>query len=209
MRNSFVFFKSFREACKRLPNKQRLAFYDAVCDFALYEEEPQTLTGAAELIFISIRQHIEANNRKFENGKKGGRPKKETTEETTEETTGYKNEKTTKKPYVDVDVDVDKNEDENAPQKSGNKPTRKKYGKYGWVKLTAEEYSRLMEEFGKDVFIKYGTYVDELAQQTENKYKWKDWNLVIRKAIRENWGDRSREKTSGERIPYDGVDLLE
>ena len=63
-----------------------------------------------------------------------------------------------------------------------------KYGEYNWVLLTDEEYKRLIKEFGEDMIAYYLNYVDESAQSTKNKNKWKDWNLVIRKAIRDKWG---------------------
>ena len=76
------------------------------------------------------------------------------------------------------------------PEGQKNKPTRHKHGEYGWVLLTDEEYSRLVQEYGEDVAKGYIAYIDESAQQTGNKNKWKDWNLTIRKAIREGWGNK-------------------
>jgi hypothetical protein len=65
---------------------------------------------------------------------------------------------------------------------------RKKRGEFGWVKLTDAEHQRLIAEFGADVVGFYVRYVDESAQQTGNKNRWKDWNLTVRKAIRNKWG---------------------
>ena len=36
-------------------------------------------------------------------------------------------------------------------------------------------------------------YIDESAQSTGNKNKWKDWNLVIRKCSRDGWGLSRRQ----------------
>ena len=68
------------------------------------------------------------------------------------------------------------------------KPTAHKWGQYGWVKLTDEQYDRLVREFGAQTTGEAVKYVDESAQTTGNKNKWKDWNLVVRKCIREGWG---------------------
>lgn len=68
------------------------------------------------------------------------------------------------------------------------KEPKKKYGQYGWVKLTEAEYQRLISEFGERVASHYISYVDESAEQTGNKNKWKNWNLTVRKAIRGKWG---------------------
>lgn len=67
-------------------------------------------------------------------------------------------------------------------------PTRKKYGQYGWVRLSDEERARLISELGETEFNRCVDYIDERAQLTGNKNKWKDWNLVVRKCSREHWG---------------------
>lgn len=66
--------------------------------------------------------------------------------------------------------------------------TRHKHGEYGWVRLSAEEYDRLLNELGEAELTRCITYVDESAQSNGNKNKWKDWNLVIRKCARDRWG---------------------
>lgn len=78
---------------------------------------------------------------------------------------------------------------------SGVKPVKHSRGQYGWVRLTDAEYERLVTEFGIDVTIHYITIVDESAQQTSNKNKWKDWNLTVRKAIRGKWGSNTYSNT--------------
>lgn len=73
---------------------------------------------------------------------------------------------------------------------SPNGKNRKhKRGEYGWVKLTEEEYDRLIAEFSKETAEYYIRYVDEYAQGNGNKQKYSDWNLVLRKAINEKWGN--------------------
>lgn len=66
-------------------------------------------------------------------------------------------------------------------------PERHKYGQYGWVKLSDAEYQRLITEHGKAIAEHYIAVVDEKAQQTGNKNHWKDWNLTVRNAIRNQW----------------------
>lgn len=77
MRESFIFYASFYEALKELPNELRLEIFDAVCEFSLNGKEPE-LTGVARAIFALIRPQIAANFARYENGCKGGRPKTET-----------------------------------------------------------------------------------------------------------------------------------
>lgn len=77
--------------------------------------------------------------------------------------------------------------------RDGAKPTpesqvRHKRGQYGWVRLSDEEMERLTRDLGKEELARCITYVDESAQTTGNKNKWKDWNLVIRKCSKGRWG---------------------
>ena len=65
------------------------------------------------------------------------------------------------------------------------KEERHKHGEYGWIKLTDEQYNRLKSEFAN--IDKVIDRIDEYVQSNGNKNKYKDWNLVIRKAIREKW----------------------
>ena len=65
------------------------------------------------------------------------------------------------------------------------KEERHKHGEYGWVKLTDDQYNRLKSEYSN--IDKIIDRIDEYVQSNGNKNKYKDWNLVIRKAIREKW----------------------
>ena len=77
------------------------------------------------------------------------------------------------------------------------KPTRHKYGEFGWVKLTDEEYQRLLRDLGDAELRRCITYVDESAQSSKNKNKWSDWNLVVRRCHRGGWGLSKKNKSSG------------
>ena len=81
-----------------------------------------------------------------------------------------------------------------APQPA--EPVRHKHGANGWVLLTEEQYNRLLKDFGPAELERCITYVDESAQITKNKNGWKDWNLVIRKCHREQWGVKPQKQTA-------------
>lgn len=71
------------------------------------------------------------------------------------------------------------------------KPDRHKYGEYGWVRLTDEQYQKLLKDLGETELARCITYVDEFAQAKHNRTGWSDWNLVVRKCSREGWGLRT------------------
>lgn len=81
------------------------------------------------------------------------------------------------------------------PAPSSMEPKRKKYGDFGWVKLTDEEHNRLVNDLGKAEVERCIRYVDEAAQSTGNKNKWRDWNLTIRRCSRDGWGLQSGKPT--------------
>lgn len=76
-------------------------------------------------------------------------------------------------------------------------PARQKHGSFGWVRLTEEEYTRLVADFGEAEALRCIAYVDEAAQSTGNKSKWRDWNLVVRKCHRDEWGLSKAANTRG------------
>ena len=79
MKESFIFYRSFYEAIKDLDDKKRLKMFDSITKMALENEEIDNLKGICKQLFILIKPQITANNKRYEDGKKGGRPKKEKT----------------------------------------------------------------------------------------------------------------------------------
>lgn len=77
MRESFVFYRSFREAIKDIPVEEQLKAYNTILDYAFDGKEP-TETGISSAVFKLVKPQIDANNKRYENGKKGGRPKTKT-----------------------------------------------------------------------------------------------------------------------------------
>lgn len=73
-RDSFIFYRSFFDAIRGLGNKTIAEFLMAVADFALDGRMPQNISPVANALFLMAKPQIEANNRRYENGMKGGRP---------------------------------------------------------------------------------------------------------------------------------------
>lgn len=76
-RDSFIFYRSFFEAVDELNPKEQAKTYRAIINFALNEEEETKISGISKMIYSMAKPLIEANNKKYRNGKKGGRPKDE------------------------------------------------------------------------------------------------------------------------------------
>ena len=73
MRDSVVFYRSFWEAIKKLPDPDKLEALTAIIEYGLNETEPET-DGVAAAMFLMAKPQIDANNKRYQNGTKGGRP---------------------------------------------------------------------------------------------------------------------------------------
>lgn len=194
--DSFVFYRSFRDAIEEMTDENKLATLLAICDYALYGIEPNLKDAMSRAVFTVARPSIDSNNAKRVGGKKGGRPKKETIGFSDENHRFSKNESTVSE-SVSETVSEAGAEADKPPA-----PTRKKYGQYGWVKLTDSDYNRLLNDLGQTEVERCIAYIDESAQATGNKNKWRDWNLVIRRCNRDGWGISQQQKSGGDR--FDG-----
>ena len=104
MRDGFVFYRSFFESFSDLSKKDKLVLFDALCNYALNDIEPE-LIGTPSAIFKLLKPQVDANTRRYENGLKGGRPRKNQ-EETKQEPNN--NQTKTKREPKDKDKDKDK-----------------------------------------------------------------------------------------------------
>ena len=122
---SFIFYSSFYEGIKNLPDKDRLEMYDAICKYALDHEEIAMESLICKGMFALIKPQLDANYKRRQDGSKGGRPIKETAQSSEEledkaetknhrlseaKTTGYPNEK----PNVNVNVNENVNVNDNS-----------------------------------------------------------------------------------------------
>lgn len=71
---SFVFYESFRDASRNLDDATRLSLYEAIMDYSLYGEEPDEGNPVAAAMLKLVRPVLDANARRRENGRNGGRP---------------------------------------------------------------------------------------------------------------------------------------
>ena len=90
MEKSYVFYASFDEALRELPDKSRLKVYDAVSDYAL-RGIVTDLNGTERAIFTLIKSMIDRRKQRVENGKKGGRKKQPNPNQSSSEVEPYLN----------------------------------------------------------------------------------------------------------------------
>ena len=69
MRDSVVFYRSFYEAIQNLPEPEQVKAYTAIMEYALNGVQPE-IDGVAAAIFLLVKPQIDANNKRYENGKR-------------------------------------------------------------------------------------------------------------------------------------------
>ena len=69
MRDSVVFYRSFYDAIKNIPEADQLKVYTAIMEYAMNDVQPE-IDGIALAIFLLVKPQIDANNKRYENGKK-------------------------------------------------------------------------------------------------------------------------------------------
>ncbi len=189
-RESVVFYRSFMEATDSLEAEQYKKVIQMVLHYAMNGELPEE-KGIEYSLFSLMKPQIDANNRRYENGKKGaefgklgGRPKKETPKKPQE------NPKEIPNDNLNVNSNVKVKEEKHL------------YGEYKHVRLTDAEYQKLLSDYGTLAVDDYIRRLDEYIQTTGKKYR--DHNLTIRQWIRKAGGTNATVNTE-QRSDYEEV----
>ena len=81
------------------------------------------------------------------------------------------------------------------------------YGEFGWIKLTTDQYEKLRQQLGNEELQRCITYVDEAAQSTGNRNRWKDWYLILRRCHENRWYENRPYSTKSD-IPKGASGVL-
>lgn len=142
MRDSFVFYKSFYDAIKQIPEEYQLELYNAILQYSLEGLEPSNLSNIASAIFILIKPNIDSAQKKYEasvsNGKKGGRPKKEPKKNLTI---------TQKKPNLNLNDNDDEDNNDNENDKKEKNKKRKTFDDVFQENNFSEELEQTIKDF--------------------------------------------------------------
>lgn len=192
MRDGFIFYRSFYDSIKLLPKKYQFAFVQALCEYALNEVIPEALPGGSMALFNALKPQIDANNRRYENGCKGGRPKSNQTETKPKpnnnqtETKAEPKEKEKDKVKV-KDKDKEKLQD-NALASSGGGGLDDKYNI--WKMLGADGIDRVYEVYPESGgFLLQEVYEDIKTKRKEVK---SPLSYVLGYAKNKEWDDDLR-----------------
>ena len=109
-RESFVFYRSFYEGIKELPRDIQGEVLTAIMEYGLNGVTTENQKQITKAMFALIKPQLDANNQRFENGKKGGRPKANCNQTETETKPKQNRNKTKHEPNVNVNDNVNDND---------------------------------------------------------------------------------------------------
>lgn len=199
-RDGFIFYYSFLDAALDMQPKERLAYYDALIGYALEGKEPSVLPKNASIAFKLSRKQIDANNLRYENGKKGGRPKK---------TDGFENQK----PMV-LENGKYSSENEKPKEKEKEKENVKDKEKKESVEKKVAAAPAPQQRMVKPSVVDVADYAAKMGYtgfHTERFYSYyesngwrvgknpmKDWKAAVR-----NWHQRDLQEKQPRKLTYD------
>ena len=108
-RDSFIFYRSFYDAIKEIPETEQLQVYRAISIYALEQEEIE-LTGTSKAIFSLVKPQLDANYKKYENGKQNGSKDKANNKQSESKMETNENDN------VNENVNVNDNENKNVSE---------------------------------------------------------------------------------------------
>lgn len=212
-RDSFIFYRSFYEAISELPKENQADSYNAIMRYALDQEEIE-LTGISKAIFSLVKPQLDANYKKYENGKQ----KKSKTE--------AKQKQTKSKKVTNVNVNDNVNENENANVNVNDNDNVSDSCVDGLQKII-DFYNEniglitpygveVLEDYSKDMPTDLIIYAMQISVEANKK------TIQYIKAILNNWqkagiktladakreSKNSKKKSSYEQRQYDSLDFL-
>lgn len=211
-RDSFIFYKSFYDSIKELDPKDQVQIYDAIFQYQ-FEGNEIELKGICKSIFTLIIPQLEANNKRYINGLKGGAPKGN--QNATKKQPKI-NQKTTKKqPNENDNVNENENENENDNVNASSiyDCLEQNFGRT----LSPSEYEEVAEwedneltRYAIKVAVLNGVYKIKYINSILNNYKMNNITTVQQAQMAEEEFNKNKNKprSYGRRQTMEEVDAI-
>lgn len=169
-----------------MPRDVQGEIYTAIMEYSLYGKETENLKPIARSVFTLMKPQIDVNNKRFENGKKGGRPKSgnepDGNQEETKEKPSNNQSEAKAEPNVNDNVNDNENKD-NTP----NGVSKKDAAKAATLKRKESFYQSLVpfiDKYGKEMIRAFFNCWSELNKSgTKMRYEMqKTWEVNLRLA---------------------------
>lgn len=190
-KNSFIFYRSFHEALKLLPTSEEKALiYEAVVEYALNQVEIE-LSGTCKGMFLLIKPQLDANQKRFQNGNLGGRPKSNHNLDETKD-----NQKITKpEPNKNANANLNVNVNANKKVCKYNRAEKLIYADF------TEEEKQYFRINTPDVDI--GSLIEDFKLGTAAKnYGYSNFYAAL-----QNWARQRQKSSNVSRLDYKGRSL--
>ncbi|MBV3636737.1 DUF6291 domain-containing protein [Bacteroides cellulosilyticus] len=195
-RDTFIFYRSFKESMNELSDADKLIMYEAISDYSLDMKEPE-LTGFPKALFSIIRPIIDANWQRYNNGCKGGAPKGNKNNRFSKSTTEVQpkvNQSTTEvQPKYKLIYNDNVNDNKNKNIEKEKIIKEKSLSLSDRTKKFKEELTPFVEKYGKDMIFAFFDYWSE-PDKAKNKMRCemqKTWSTAGRLRT---WERRNNEK---------------
>jgi len=178
-RDSMIFYRSFYEAISGLPKEDQADIYNAILSYGLNFNEPK-LDGVSKTVWTLIKPQIDANIKRYINGKQP-KPKRKVSK------TEAKGKQNRSKTEANANVNVNDNVNDNVNVKDYSLPEhwRTDYTslvQYGTIQLS-------MPQSEIENFFDY-YYAKEFTDANGSVIK--NWKSAL-KAWRDKWNDKNKK----------------
>lgn len=185
-RDSFIFYRSFKDCMNDLSDADKLVMYEAISDYSLNLKEPE-LRGFPKALFKLIRPILDANIQRWRNGCNGGAPKGNKNNRFSKSTTEVqpKTNQSTTRVQTNKDKDINNNnigESTDSPTALSFENIWSLYGKKGNKKTSERKWSK----FSVTVKEKILAYVPAYVETTPDKQYRKNFETFLNQ---ECWND--------------------
>ena len=173
-RDSFIFYRSFYEAISELPKENQADTYNAIMQYALYQKEIE-LTGISKAIFSLVKPQLDANYKKYENGKQ----KKSKTEAKQKQTKSKIGTNVNVNDNVNENVNVNDNDNVSDSCVDGLQEVVEFYNQN--IGLITPHGLEVLEDYAKEMPVDLIIYAMQISVEANKK------TIQYIKAILNNW----------------------
>jgi hypothetical protein len=188
-RDSMIFYRSFYESVNGLSPVIKAELYDAIFEYGLNFKEIEFTNEISKALFTLIKPQLDANIKRFENGKK---PKTKQNESKTEAKHKQNESKVEANNNVNVNDNVNKNDSIEEPKKAdNNNKNDNKNDSIEERKLKfANSLSAFLETYGRDLLNDFYFYWTEHGTNDKKLRFEKEKTFGIEQRLR-TWFNRN------------------
>lgn len=180
MRDSIIFYRSFYESVEGMSPIVKAEVYDAIFKYALDFKEPEFTDNFAKALFTLIKPQLDANIKRFENGKK---PKTKQKESKTEAKDKQKESK--------VEANNNNNVNNNVNNNDVIVPFQERVNSFlNWFNLEFIKHDKPQAKFRT-----LNNQTESNLKKLLDKYTTQEWSYAFSNMVKSEWVIESKNAT--------------